>query len=59
MKKEIKGIDFQKCPKYGLKNHKVLLKFKGDQPNEEISLTTLMCLIQLDDNKVKNIIYEN
>ena len=59
MKKEIKKINFKNCPKYGLKNHKVLLEFEGDQPSEEISLTTLMCLIQLDDKKEKNIIYEN
>tara|TARA_R110001632_G_scaffold204388_1_gene327894 strand:+ start:19 stop:198 length:180 start_codon:yes stop_codon:yes gene_type:complete len=59
MKKEIKKINFKNCPKYGLKNHKVLLEFEGDQPSEEISLTTLMCLLQIDTNNVTNLIYEN
>ena len=49
MKKEIKDIH-NDYPKEGYKNHKVSIEFKGDYPNEEMYLTTLMSIIDYVDN---------
>tara|TARA_R110000744_G_scaffold276502_1_gene389163 strand:- start:668 stop:844 length:177 start_codon:yes stop_codon:yes gene_type:complete len=57
MEKEIKDIHNDSL-KGRYKNHKVSIEFKGDYPNEEMYMTTLMSIIDYVDNswiqKLKN-----